>query len=120
MILRGTLLSKLLFFSFFANMYLASTFIFGGPVVIPHLREYVVAESWVFPRDFLIGLAIQQSFSGPNFNFAVYLGALSAMYCGVSLCSLCDFRIWWEFSAWAFYCSYDDGNLGCVKGLDLG
>ncbi len=66
-------------FRFFANMYLAGTIIFGGgPVVIPLLREYVVAENWVLPRDFLIGLAIQQSFPGPNFNFAVYLGALVA------------------------------------------
>ncbi|KAJ6787516.1 hypothetical protein PWT90_02279 [Aphanocladium album] len=66
-------------FRFFANMYLAGTIIFGGgPVVIPLLREYVVAENWVSPRDFLIGLAIQQSFPGPNFNFAVYLGALVA------------------------------------------
>lgn len=54
------------------------TIIFGGgPVVIPLLREYVVQPGWVSPRDFLIGLAIIQAFPGPNFNFAVYLGALS-------------------------------------------
>lgn len=64
--------------SLFANMYLAGTIIFGGgPVVIPLLREYVVAPGWVSPRDFLIGLAIIQAFPGPNFNFAVYLGALA-------------------------------------------
>jgi chromate transport protein ChrA len=80
MVLRGTLPYKSLLFSFFANMYLAGTIIFGGgPVVIPLLREYVVAENWVSPRDFLIGLAIQQSFPGPNFNFAVYLGSLTAI-----------------------------------------
>ncbi|KAM0276386.1 hypothetical protein ACHAQH_006788 [Verticillium albo-atrum] len=80
MVLRGVLPAKSLLFSFFANMYLAGTIIFGGgPVVIPLLREYVVAEGWVSPRDFLIGLAIQQSFPGPNFNFAVYLGALTAI-----------------------------------------
>lgn len=80
MVLRGVLPVKLLLFRFFANMYLAGTIIFGGgPVVIPLLREYVVAEDWVSPRDFLIGLAIQQSFPGPNFNFAVYLGALTAI-----------------------------------------
>lgn len=78
--LRGVLLAKTLLFDFFANMYLASTIIFGGgPVVIPLLREYVVAEAWVSPQDFLIGLAIQQSFSGPSFNFAVYFGALTAI-----------------------------------------
>lgn len=80
MVLRGVLPVKSLLFSFFANMYLAGTIIFGGgPVVIPLLREYVVAEDWVSARDFLIGLAIQQSFPGPNFNFAVYLGALTAV-----------------------------------------
>jgi len=80
MVLRGTLHSKSLLFSFFANMYLAGTIIFGGgPVVIPLLREYVVAENWVSPRNFLIGLAIQQAFPGPNFNFAVYLGSLTAI-----------------------------------------
>jgi chromate transport protein ChrA len=45
------------------------TIIFGGgPVVIPLLREYVVDEGWVTPRDFLIGLAVIQAFPGPNFN----------------------------------------------------
>lgn len=78
MILRGTLRSPPIGFSVFANLYLAGTIIFGGgPVVIPLLREYVVAEGWVSPRDFLLGLAICQAFPGPNFNFAVYLGALA-------------------------------------------
>ena len=45
--------------------------------MIPLLREYVVAEGWVSPRDFLLGLALIQAFPGPNFNFAVYLGALA-------------------------------------------
>jgi chromate transport protein ChrA len=59
-------------------MYLAGTIIFGGgPVVIPLLREYVVQPGWVDTRDFLIGLALIQAFPGPNFNFAVFLGALS-------------------------------------------
>ncbi|KAK3309941.1 chromate transporter-domain-containing protein [Chaetomium strumarium] len=69
----------------FANFYLAGTIIFGGgPVVIPLLREYIVAEGWVSPRDFLIGLALVQGFPGPNFNFAVYLGALAASGRGAS------------------------------------
>lgn len=85
MVLRGTLSVKPLLFRLFANLYLAGTIIFGGgPVVIPLLSEYVVAEGWVSPRDFLIGLAIQQSFPGPNFNFAVYLGALTAVNGGYS------------------------------------
>jgi chromate transport protein ChrA len=78
MVLRGILHSPPRGFSIFANLYLAGTIIFGGgPVVIPLLREYVVYEGWVSPRDFLLGLAIIQAFPGPNFNFAVYLGALA-------------------------------------------
>ncbi|KAK8079028.1 hypothetical protein PG994_002835 [Apiospora phragmitis] len=59
MVLRGSLSQTPPFlFRLFANMYLAGTIIFGGgPVVIPLLREYVVAEGWVSLRDFLVGLA---------------------------------------------------------------
>lgn len=85
MAVRSAVPSKGLIYSLFANMYLAGTIIFGGgPVVIPLLREYVVAEGWVSPRDFLIGLALIQGFPGPNFNFAVYLGALTAVHGGHS------------------------------------
>lgn len=83
MTLRGTLQAPPLLYRLFANLYLAGTIIFGGgPVVIPLLREYIVAESWVSTRDFLIGLAIIQAFPGPNFNFAVYLGSLTAINAG--------------------------------------
>ncbi|KAK6007400.1 hypothetical protein QM012_004214 [Aureobasidium pullulans] len=75
---RATLSTPPLILDLFANMYLAGTIIFGGgPVVIPLLREYTVQPGWVSSRDFLIGLAIIQAFPGPNFNFAVYLGALA-------------------------------------------
>ncbi|KAM0703234.1 hypothetical protein Q7P35_009172 [Cladosporium inversicolor] len=78
MVCRGTLNGRARGFDLFANLYLAGTIIFGGgPVVIPLLREYIVAPGWVSPRDFLLGLAITQAFPGPNFNFAVYLGALA-------------------------------------------
>ena len=71
-------------FDLFANLYLAGTIIFGGgPVVIPLLREYVVAPGWVSSRDFLLGLAVMQAFPGPNFNFAVYLGALAVQGTGI-------------------------------------
>ncbi|KAI9684641.1 MAG: hypothetical protein M1829_000014 [Trizodia sp. TS-e1964] len=80
MILRGVLQSPPRAFQIFANLFLAGTIIFGGgPVVIPLLREYVVVEGWVTPRDFLLGLALIQAFPGPNFNFAVYLGALAGV-----------------------------------------
>ncbi|KAL5440872.1 hypothetical protein PMIN07_007978 [Paraphaeosphaeria minitans] len=78
MVVRGTLPSRALAYDLFANMYLAGTIIFGGgPVVIPLLRSYVVDPGWVSPRDFLLGLAMIQAFPGPNFNFSVYLGALT-------------------------------------------
>ncbi len=84
MVLRSTLPNPHLLYQLFANLYLAGTIIFGGgPVVIPLLREYVVAEGWVSPRDFLIGLAIAQAFPGPNFNFAVFLGGLAASNSGL-------------------------------------
>ncbi|OAP62900.1 hypothetical protein AYL99_02127 [Fonsecaea erecta] len=80
MVLRGVVKHRPLLFSLFSNMYLAGTIIFGGgPVVIPLLRQYIVTEGWVSSRDFLLGLAIIQSFPGPNFNFAVYLGSLTAI-----------------------------------------
>ncbi|KAJ2931700.1 hypothetical protein H1R20_g5523, partial [Candolleomyces eurysporus] len=79
MLVRGLLHTPPLLLAIFNNMFLAGTIIFGGgPVVIPLLREYVVEPGWVSPRDFLLGLAIIQAMPGPNFNFAVYLGALAA------------------------------------------
>ncbi|EPE32815.1 hypothetical protein GLAREA_05827 [Glarea lozoyensis ATCC 20868] len=84
MLTRSLLKSRPRGVSLFANLYLAGTIIFGGgPVVVPLLREYVVAEGWVSPRNFLLGLALIQSFPGPNFNFAVYLGSLATV--GTSL-----------------------------------
>lgn len=78
MVIRGTVANRTLPFDLFSNMYLAGTIIFGGgPVVIPLLRAYVVDPGWVSPRDFLLGLAIIQALPGPNFNFSVYLGALT-------------------------------------------
>lgn len=75
---RGALHTIPIPVSLFNNMFLAGTIIFGGgPVVIPLLRDYVVEPGWVSPRDFLIGLAIIQAMPGPNFNFAVYLGAMT-------------------------------------------
>lgn len=84
MVCRGVFSGSYRGFDLFANLYLAGTIIFGGgPVVIPLLREYVVGPGWVSPRDFLLGLAITQAFPGPNFNFAVYLGALAVRNSGV-------------------------------------
>jgi chromate transport protein ChrA len=78
--LRGAIHPTPLLLSLFNNMFLAGTIIFGGgPVVIPLLRNYVVEPGWVSPRDFLLGLAVTQAMPGPNFNFAIYLGALTVV-----------------------------------------
>ncbi|PPQ77389.1 hypothetical protein CVT25_010971 [Psilocybe cyanescens] len=77
--IRAALRPVPILLALFNNMFLAGTIIFGGgPVVIPLLRDYVVDPGWVSPRDFLLGLAVIQAMPGPNFNFAVYLGALVA------------------------------------------
>lgn len=82
---RGVLETPPQILDLFANMYLAGTIIFGGgPVVIPLLRKYTVEPGWVSSRDFLIGLAIIQAFPGPNFNFALYLGALAVRGSGTT------------------------------------
>ncbi|KAI1758952.1 hypothetical protein GGR53DRAFT_524265 [Hypoxylon sp. FL1150] len=57
-------------YNLFANLYLAGTIIVGGGPVVS-------------PRDFLIGLAIAQSFPGPNSNIAVSLGSLTAGTMGI-------------------------------------
>ena len=45
-VLRGVLRGPSLLYRLFAKMYLAGTIIFGGgPVVIPLLRKYIVAEN---------------------------------------------------------------------------
>lgn len=85
MICRGLYAGQNRPFDFFANMLLAGTIIFGGgPVVVPLLREYIVSPGWVSSRDFLIGIAVTQSFPGPNFNIAVYLGVLALQQTSIS------------------------------------
>ena len=75
---RGLYGGRALVFDLFANLLLAGTIIFGGgPVVVPLLREYIVSPGWVSSRDFLIGIAVTQSFPGPNFNIVVYLATLA-------------------------------------------
>ncbi|KAK9457073.1 chromate transporter-domain-containing protein [Dipodascopsis uninucleata] len=86
MVIRSVVKNAPVTYMLFSNMYLAGTIIFGGgPVVIPLLREYTVGEGWVSSRDFAIGLALIQAFPGPNFNFAIYLGALTYHNNGSSL-----------------------------------
>ncbi|KAJ3327286.1 hypothetical protein HDU93_002049 [Gonapodya sp. JEL0774] len=65
-------------FQLFITMFEAGVIIFGGgPVVIPLLSGYIVDQGWCTSQEFLIGLAFINACPGPNFNFAVYLGALA-------------------------------------------
>ena len=48
----------------------------GGHVVLPLLREAVVAPGWVSDDAFLAGYGAAQAVPGPLFTFAAYLGAM--------------------------------------------
>ena len=48
----------------------------GGHVVLPLLREAVVAPGWVGNDAFLAGYGAAQAVPGPLFTFATYLGAV--------------------------------------------
>ena len=47
----------------------------GGHVVLPLLRELVVAPGWISSDDFLAGYGAAQAIPGPLFTLAAYLGA---------------------------------------------
>ncbi len=47
----------------------------GGHVVLPLLRDAVVAPGWISDAAFLAGYGAAQAAPGPLFTFAAYLGA---------------------------------------------
>lgn len=56
--------------------YRAGALVFGGGhVVLPLLRETVVAPGWVSDDEFLAGYGAAQAVPGPMFTLAAYLGA---------------------------------------------
>lgn len=56
--------------------YRAGALVFGGGhVVLPLLRETVVAPGWISADDFLAGYGAAQAVPGPMFSLAAYLGA---------------------------------------------
>ncbi len=56
--------------------YRAGALVFGGGhVVLPLLRETVVAPGWVSADEFLAGYGAAQAIPGPMFSLAAYLGA---------------------------------------------
>ncbi len=59
-----------------AAFYHAGALVFGGGhVVLPLLRDTVVAPGWIAPGDFLAGYGAAQAVPGPMFTLASYLGA---------------------------------------------
>jgi chromate transporter len=62
---------------FFDAFYRCGALVFGGGhVVLPLLREAVVAPGWVSDSAFLAGYGATQAVPGPVFTFAAYLGAI--------------------------------------------
>jgi chromate transporter len=65
--------------SFFDAFYRSGALVFGGGhVVLPLLREAVVAPGWVGEDAFLSGYGAAQAVPGPLFTIAAYLGAVAA------------------------------------------
>ena len=62
----------------FHAFYKSGALVFGGGhVVLPLLREQMVAPGWVSDRAFLAGYGAAQAMPGPLFTFAAYLGAIA-------------------------------------------
>ncbi len=65
-------------FALFGAFYRCGALVFGGGhVVLPLLRDAVVAPGWVSDNAFLAGYGAAQAVPGPLFTFAAYLGALA-------------------------------------------
>jgi chromate transporter len=63
--------------AFFEAFYRSGALVFGGGhVVLPLLRQAVVAPGWVSDDAFLAGYGAAQAVPGPLFTFAAYLGAV--------------------------------------------
>lgn len=63
-------------FALFGAFYRSGALVFGGGhVVLPLLRDAVVAPGWVSDNAFLAGYGAAQAVPGPLFTFAAYLGA---------------------------------------------
>jgi len=61
----------------FDAFYRSGALVFGGGhVVLPLLRDALVAPGWVSDNAFLAGYGAAQAIPGPLFTFAAYLGAV--------------------------------------------
>ena len=67
----------------FDAFYRSGALVFGGGhVVLPLLRNAVVAPGWVSDTTFLAGYGAAQAVPGPLFTFAAYLGAVAGVVRG--------------------------------------
>jgi len=67
-------------FALFEAFYRSGALVFGGGhVVLPLLREAIVAPGWVSDGVFLAGYGAAQAVPGPLFTFAAYLGAVEQL-----------------------------------------
>jgi chromate transporter len=64
----------------FGAMYRSGALVFGGGhVVLPLLRQAVVAPGWVDDNAFLAGYGAAQALPGPLFTVSAYLGAVARL-----------------------------------------
>jgi chromate transporter len=64
----------------FDAFYRSGALVFGGGhVVLPLLRNAVVAPGWVSDNTFLAGYGAAQAVPGPLFTFSAYLGAVAGI-----------------------------------------
>ncbi|WP_026607285.1 chromate efflux transporter [Methylocapsa acidiphila] len=64
--------------AYFDAFYRSGALVFGGGhVVLPLLREAVVAPGWISDTAFFAGYGAAQAVPGPLFTFAAYLGAVA-------------------------------------------
>jgi len=74
-LLNGTIHAQSL--ALFNAFYRSGALVFGGGhVVLPLLREAIVAPGWVSDDTFLAGYGAAQAVPGPLFTFSAYLGAV--------------------------------------------
>jgi chromate transporter len=71
----------------FEIFYRTGSLVFGGGhVVLPLLKEALVAPGWISEGDFLAGYGAAQAMPGPLFSFAAFLGMTIAGWQGALLC----------------------------------
>ncbi len=73
---QSELLSLDLFDSFFR---IGATVFGGGHVVLPMLKNEIVAAGWVTEQNFLAGYGATQAVPGPIFTFSAFLGAANEL-----------------------------------------